>query len=74
MLFECCDGPFCSVDSMVVRGDKLDVDLFRPDVFFNCGQTFIVHYIQCQVLRLVITSLDASVREGMAQMMIALRS
>ncbi len=81
MLFKCCDGPFCSVDSMVVRGNELDVDLFRPDVFFNRDQTFIVHYIQRRdpsVLRVVITSvnavtMDASVREGMAQTMIALR-
>ena len=50
MLFECCDGPFCSVDSMVVQGDELDVDLFRPDVFFNRGRTFIAHNIQCRVV------------------------
>jgi len=39
MLFKCCDGPFCSVDSMVVRQDKLDVDFFRPDVLLYCGRT-----------------------------------
>ncbi len=50
MLFECCNRPFCSVDMMVVRGGELDVDLFRPDVFFNRGRTFIVHYIQCRMV------------------------
>ena len=50
MLFKCCNGPFCSVDLMVVGGDQLDVDLYGPDVFFNCGGTFIVHYIQCRVV------------------------
>ncbi len=46
MLFECCNGSFCSVDSMVVGGDQLDVDRFRPAVFLDCGRTFVVHYIQ----------------------------
>ena len=50
MLFKCCNGLFCSVDSMVVRGDQLDVDLFRPYVFFDWGRTFIVHYIQHRVV------------------------
>jgi hypothetical protein len=70
---------------MVVRGDQLDVDLFRPDVFFNCSRTFIVHNIlrravaPCFEGGVVITSvnavtMDASVQEGMARTMIALRS
>ncbi len=32
---------------MVVRGDELDVNCFRPNVFLDCGGTFVVHYIQC---------------------------
>ncbi len=50
MLLKRCDGPFCSVDSMVVRRDELDADFFRSDVFFNCGRTFFIHHIQCRVV------------------------
>ena len=50
MLLKSCDGSFCSIDSMVVQRDELDADLFRPDVFFDCGRTFIVHRVQCQVV------------------------
>jgi hypothetical protein len=35
---------------MVVREDKLDVNCFRLDVFLDCGRTFIVHYVQCQMV------------------------
>jgi hypothetical protein len=35
---------------MVVQGDKLDVDSFGPDVFLDCGGTFIVHYVQCRMV------------------------
>ena len=62
MLFECCDGPFCSVDSMDVREDKLDVDLFR--MYFSTAAehslsiTFSAGWYP-PVLRVVITSLNA---------------
>jgi len=46
MLLKSCDGLFCSVDLMVVRRDKLDADLFRPDVFFDCSRTFVVHHVK----------------------------
>jgi hypothetical protein len=35
---------------MVVQGDKLDVNSFRPDVFLDCGRTFVVHYVQCRMV------------------------
>ncbi len=81
MLFTCSDGPFCSIDLMVVQGGQLDVDLFGP-VFFNCGRTFIVHYIQRWAVASCFESsdpvnavtMDASVCGGMARTMIALRS
>ena len=50
MLLKSCDGSFCSVDLMVVWRDKLDADLFRPDVFFDCGRAFFVHHVQCRVV------------------------
>ena len=76
VLFKCCDGPFCSVDSMVVWGDKLDVDVFRPDIFFDCSGTFIVHqppFFGGVISSVNAVTMDASVQKGMAQMMIALR-
>ena len=30
MFLKSCDGLFCSIDSMVVRGDEVDADFFRP--------------------------------------------
>ncbi len=50
VLLECCDGLFCSVDLMVVRGDELDVDFLRPDIIFDCGGTLVVHHVQCRLV------------------------
>jgi hypothetical protein len=50
VFLECGDSTLSGVCSIVVRGDKLDVNCFRLDVFFYCGRTFVVHYIQCQMV------------------------
>jgi hypothetical protein len=44
------DGTLGGICSIVVRGDKLDVNCFRSDVFLDCGGTFVVHYVQCQMV------------------------
>jgi hypothetical protein len=50
MFLKSCDGSFGSIDSMVVRRDEVDANVFRPDVFFDCGRTFVVHHVQCRVI------------------------
>ncbi len=46
----CGDGTLGSICSMVVQGDKLDVDCFGSSVFLDRGGTFDVHYIQCRMV------------------------
>ncbi len=50
VFFECGNGTLDGICSMVVWGDKLDVDCFRLDVFLDRGGTFIVHYVQCRMV------------------------
>ncbi len=50
MFLECGNGTLSGICLMVVRGDKLDVNCFEPDVFLYCGRTFVVHYVQCQMV------------------------
>ncbi len=50
MFLECGDGTLGSICSIVVGGDELDVDCFRPDVLLDRGGTLIVHYIQCRMV------------------------
>jgi hypothetical protein len=50
VFFDSCDGLFCGIDTMAVRGDELDGNLLGPDMFFDCGGTFVVYYVQCQLL------------------------
>ena len=44
MFIEDADGPFGSVDLMVVGWDKLDVQHVALNVLFNGFRAFIVHY------------------------------
>jgi hypothetical protein len=82
VLLECCNGLFCGVDTIVVQGGKLNVDVLQPDIFFNCGGSLTVHHVQRRLVTSCfedITSVNAvtmaaSVREGMVQTIIALRS
>ncbi len=48
MFLDCGNDMLGSICLRVVWGDKLDVNCFGPDVFLDCGGTFVVHYIQCQ--------------------------
>jgi hypothetical protein len=47
VFLECGDGARGGICLMVVRGNKLDVNCFGPDVLLDRGGTFIVHYVQC---------------------------
>ncbi len=44
------DGALGSICSIVVQGYELDVDCFEPDVLFDRGGTFVVHYVQCRMV------------------------
>ncbi len=50
MFLECGNGTLSGICSVVVQGDELDVSCFRTDVFFDCGGTFVVHYVQCRMV------------------------
>ncbi len=50
VFLKCGNGTLGSICLMVVQGDKLDVDCFGPDVLLDRGRTFIVHYVQCQMV------------------------
>ncbi len=50
VFLECGNGALGGICSIVVRGDKLDIDCFRSDVLCDPGGTFVVHYVQCQMV------------------------
>ncbi len=47
MFFECCKGLFCGIDTTVIWGGMMDVNLLGTDMLFDCGGTFVVHHVQC---------------------------
>ncbi len=83
MFLESGNGALGGIFSVIVQGDELDVDCLGPDVLLDRGGTFVVHYIQCQMvaarfqygdMTLVnACTMEASVQNGMAWTMIALR-
>ncbi len=75
----------CSValTQWLLGGDEMDVNFLGPDILFDSVGTFVVNHIQCWLVtldfRMVITlvnacTMEASVQEGMARTMIAMRS
>ncbi len=50
MFLECGNGTLGGICLIVMWGGKLDVNCFGPDVFLDCGGTFIVHYVQCRMV------------------------
>jgi hypothetical protein len=50
VFLECGDETLGGICLMVVRGDGLDVNCFGPDIFLDCGGTFVVHYVQCRMV------------------------
>ncbi len=82
VFLECGNGALGGICSIVVRGDKLDIDCFRSDVLRDPSGTFVVHYVQCQMVAagfqygddlVNACTMEASVHVGMARMMITLR-
>ncbi len=47
MLLERNDGAFSRVDTVVVRQDRLYINFFGADLFFDGLGTFVVHHVQC---------------------------
>jgi hypothetical protein len=50
VFLESGDGRLIAICLMVVQGDELNANCSGPDVFCDCGQTFVVHYVQCQMV------------------------
>ncbi len=49
VFLECGDGAWWHLLNSC-GGAKLDIDCFRSDVLLNPGGTFVVHYVQCQIV------------------------
>jgi hypothetical protein len=75
VFLECGDGMLGSIYSMVVWGDKLEVDCSGPDVLHDRSGTLIDHYVQCQMVAsrfqygddlVNACTMEALVQDGMA--------
>jgi len=64
MVFECCNGVFCSVGAMIVWWDQLDFNVVTAYKSSDSRRAFVVHYVEVDGDVVVLECVDDALEGG----------